>query len=70
MKKLSLRKGKCLRVLVPSLAEIQNAYGYMFYEYFPSHPEQPVDINGDTFELYGKDFLSKENSFYIYFYLK
>lgn len=70
MKKLSLRKGKCLYVLVPSLDEIQNAYGYMFYEYFSSHPEQLVDMNGITFELYGEDFCSKENSFYIYFYLK
>lgn len=69
MKKFTLKKGKCLRVFVPSLAVVHKAYEFMFSEYFPKHPEQAVDMKDDCFELYDEEYKTK-NCLYLYFYLK
>lgn len=69
MKKYTLKKGKCLRALVPSLSIVEKAYQFMFSEYFPAHPEYDVDMKEASFELYDEDYKTK-GSLYICFYLK
>lgn len=69
MKKISIKKGRCLSVYVPSFSQMPQAYNFIFSEYNRTHPEHAIDMSADIIEKYNESYPEK-NHLYICFYLK